>query len=96
MAATAGLERIFSTFGLVHSKLRNRLGTEKASKLTFIFRCLNQDCNKKATNLNWVFEREQESEDLTNVIESVPLLVSDQSDTDSEMDIPIINFKIKK
>lgn len=51
--------------------------------------------NQKATNLDWVFEREHESEDLTNTIESVHLLVSDQSDTDSEMDIPIINFKIK-
>jgi len=42
-ASTAGLERIFSSFGLVHSKLRNRLGNDKAAKLTFMFRALNQE-----------------------------------------------------
>ncbi len=34
-ASTAGIERIFSAFGLVHSKLRNRLQTKKAEKLFF-------------------------------------------------------------
>jgi len=42
VASTAGLERIFSTFGLVQSKLRNRLGNDKAGKLTFLVRALNQ------------------------------------------------------
>jgi hypothetical protein len=42
VASKAGLERIFSSFGLVHSKLRNRLGNEKAAKLTFLVRVLNQ------------------------------------------------------
>jgi hAT family C-terminal dimerisation region len=37
VASTAALERIFSSFGLGHSKLRNRLGNEKAAKLTFCF-----------------------------------------------------------
>lgn len=40
---TAPLERIFSSFGLVQSKLRNRLGTEKAEKLTFLFKFLNKN-----------------------------------------------------
>ena len=40
-ASTAGIERIFSTFGLVHSKLRNRLHTEKAAKLVFLYKLLN-------------------------------------------------------
>ena len=31
----SGIETIFSTFGLVHSKLRNRLHIEKAGKLVF-------------------------------------------------------------
>lgn len=31
VASSAGVERIFSAFNLVHSKLRNRLGTEKAA-----------------------------------------------------------------
>lgn len=39
---TAGIERLFSSFGLVHSKLRNKLGTEKAAKLVAIMRALNQ------------------------------------------------------
>ena len=40
-ASTANIERIFSTFGLVHSKLRNRLGIEKAGKLVFMYKILN-------------------------------------------------------
>jgi len=34
-ATTARLERIFSSYGLVHSKLRNKLGNKKAAKLNF-------------------------------------------------------------
>lgn len=39
--SSASIERVFSTFGLVHSRIRNRLGIEKAGKLVFIFRMLN-------------------------------------------------------
>lgn len=46
-ASTANVERIFSSFGLVQSKLRNRLGTEKAAKLVFLFKMLNQDIGNK-------------------------------------------------
>ena len=40
-ASSAGIERIFSTFGFVHSKIRNRLGTSKAGKLVFLYKLLN-------------------------------------------------------
>lgn len=40
-ASSSGVERIFSKFGLVHTKLRNRLGIEKAAKLTFINTYIN-------------------------------------------------------
>lgn len=40
-ASSASVERVFSTFGLVHSKLRNRLGTEKAAKLVFLYKYYN-------------------------------------------------------
>lgn len=40
-ASSASVERIFSTFGMVHSKVRNRLGTEKASKLVFLYKYYN-------------------------------------------------------
>jgi len=39
--ASADVERIFSTFGLVHSQIRNRLRTEKAAKPVFIYKMLN-------------------------------------------------------
>lgn len=39
--SSASIERVFSTFGLVHSKVRNRLGNEKAGKLVFIYRMMN-------------------------------------------------------
>jgi uncharacterized protein YuzB (UPF0349 family) len=42
-SSSAGVERIFSSFGLVHSKLRNRLGVEKAGKLVFLMRRLNNE-----------------------------------------------------
>lgn len=41
VCSTANVERVFSAFGLVHSKLRNRLGVEKAGKLVFLFKILN-------------------------------------------------------
>ncbi|KAI6649837.1 Transposase [Oopsacas minuta] len=41
IASSAGIERIFSTFGYIHSKTRNRLGIEKAAKLVFVYRILN-------------------------------------------------------
>jgi hypothetical protein len=37
-ASTAILERFFSTFGMVHSKLWNQLGIEKAAKLVFLYK----------------------------------------------------------
>lgn len=47
VASSAGIERLFSTFGLVHNKIRNRLGTEKASKLVSIMRILNSNSSIK-------------------------------------------------
>lgn len=43
VASSAGIERLFSTFGLVHSKICNRLETEKAFKLVSIMRTLNSN-----------------------------------------------------
>lgn len=37
VASSAEVERVFSSLGLVQSKLHNRLGTDKAAKLAFIF-----------------------------------------------------------
>jgi len=45
VASSSGIERVFSTFGFVHSKIRNRLGTEKAAKLVSIFKSLNRSNN---------------------------------------------------
>jgi hypothetical protein len=39
-ASSASVERVFSSFGLVHTKLRNRLGVERAAKLVFCYRML--------------------------------------------------------
>jgi len=36
-ASSAGVDRAFSWLGLVHSKLRNRLGIVKTGKLVFVF-----------------------------------------------------------
>ncbi|KAG8148070.1 hypothetical protein E2320_000136 [Naja naja] len=46
VASSAGVERIFSSFGLVHSKLRNPLGPDKAGKLVFLFQIMNKQENE--------------------------------------------------
>jgi len=43
--SSASLERVFSSFGLVHTKLRNRLGNDKSQKLVFCYRML-RGCNE--------------------------------------------------
>jgi Protein of unknown function (DUF 659)/hAT family C-terminal dimerisation region len=43
VASSAGLERLFSAFGLTHTKIRNRLGTAKAAKLVAILKVLNMN-----------------------------------------------------
>ena len=35
--SSAGLERTFSAFGLIHSKLRNRLSNERVMKLVRVY-----------------------------------------------------------
>lgn len=70
VASTAAIERTFSSFGLIQSDLRNRLGNQKASKLVFMFKCMNQNIDKKKTNLEWAWEpdRSEESEvSVTNI-----------------------------
>jgi hypothetical protein len=42
-ASIAGVERIFSSFGLVHSDLHNRLGISKAGNRVFLYKVLNQN-----------------------------------------------------
>ena len=41
-ASPAGVERVFSSFSLVHSNLCNRLRIEKAGKLVFLFKLMNK------------------------------------------------------
>ena len=43
VGSSASIERVFSTFGLVHSKVRYHLGVDKAGKLVFLRKLLNQD-----------------------------------------------------
>ena len=43
-ASSAGVERIFSSFGIVQSTLRNRLGNKKAGKF-FLFKKFNPKAN---------------------------------------------------
>ena len=50
VASSASVERIFSTFGLVWSKVRNRLGAEKAQKLVKIYRYFHNKEKFKLVN----------------------------------------------
>lgn len=40
VASSSSIERVFSSYGLIQTKLRNRLGNDKASKLVFCHRLL--------------------------------------------------------
>jgi len=42
VASSAGVECVFSSYELIHLKLCNQLGTDKASKLVFLYKLLNQ------------------------------------------------------
>lgn len=82
VASTASLERYFSTFGFVQSKLRNRLERDKTAKLVFLFKYLNREhastskaCN--SSNLEWIWD------EVTASAQEIP------SDSDDE---PLINF----
>lgn len=44
-ASSASIERFFSTFGLVWSKLRNRLGIDRATKLVKVYRHIRSKLN---------------------------------------------------
>ena len=50
VASSSDVERAFSTFDLVQSKLRNRLGVAKAGKLVFIYRVLNVNIASDSDN----------------------------------------------
>ena len=45
--SSAGLERVFSSFGLVHDKLRNRLGNERVAKLVKVYCHLRDKDNER-------------------------------------------------
>lgn len=42
VASSEGLKRILSIFGLVHLRIRSRLGTEKAHQIFHFFKSFNQ------------------------------------------------------
>ena len=50
--SSASIERLFSTFGIVWTKLRNRLGNEKAGKLVKVHRYLRQQSSKAEDDLS--------------------------------------------
>lgn len=52
IASTGALERCCSSFGLVQSELRDRLGNDKAAKLIFIFKYFNQQTENYNTDLS--------------------------------------------
>ena len=52
VASTAPLERSFSTMSHIYGQKRNKLGAEKAGKLTFLFRSLNSAQSTDPSDLN--------------------------------------------
>lgn len=46
-ASSAGLERVFSTFGHIWTKLRNKLGPDKVEQLVKVYRHLNMSVKEE-------------------------------------------------
>lgn len=86
-ASSAGIERWFSTVGFIWSKVRNRLGVEKAKKLATIYRALRpepQPAKKKAT-ADAVAEGHGQEKD-SGDDDPLPINVDDEDeDSDSEL-----------
>jgi hypothetical protein len=76
-ASSAAVERIFSNFGFVHSKLRNRLKSETAAKLVFCYRMLRMQNTDASRSTESNMDNDDDDDD-----DSVVELVSD-SDSES-------------
>lgn len=64
VATTAAVERVISSFALVQSKLRNKLRNEKAAKLTFMYKYMNQQQQPiKKSSLDFIWNEEAEAEE---------------------------------
>lgn len=89
IAATASLERTFSSFGMIQSKLRNRLGNEKAGKLTFLFKYKNQTEKNKKENIDWIWDN-------SNITGPLPDISEDSNDSidsdESDDNLPLIRL----
>ena len=59
-ASSAGLERTFSRYGLIHTKLRNRLSNERCRKLVKVYRNLRDKNADKEDNFEIVSSSENE------------------------------------
>jgi hypothetical protein len=49
-SSSAAIERIFSNFGMIQSKLRNRLGLVKAGKLVFLLQNVKGEISNRFVN----------------------------------------------
>jgi hypothetical protein len=49
-SSSAAIERIFSNFGMIQSKLRNRLGLVKAGKLVFLLQNVKGEISNRLVN----------------------------------------------
>jgi hypothetical protein len=52
--SSAGLERMFSSFGLIHTKLRNRLGNQRVMKLVRTYAYLRDKDDEEYNNFDAV------------------------------------------
>ena len=50
--SSSSIERIFSNFGLIHSKFRNRLGVQRAAKLVMCYRMLRGSYDLEGDDVN--------------------------------------------
>jgi len=89
IANSVASERAFSAMGLIVTKLRNRLGPEKADKLIFIY--MNQRVlDRSGRDLllgDWVDKSDKDQADLEDMLVSLEQELEELRDSEVELDI---------
>jgi hypothetical protein len=89
IANSVASEQAFSTMGLIVTKLRNRLGPEKADKLIFIY--MNQRVlDRSGRDLllgDWVDKSDEDQADLEDMLVSLEHELEELQDGEVELDI---------
>jgi hypothetical protein len=85
IANSVALERAFSAMNLIHTKLRNRLGVEKANMLIYIY--MNQRVLDRNSNIFVGDLGEKTFEEQVLLEEAILEIVDDDDELDDDIEV---------